>query len=338
MKFGEKLVRFLPRSKNTPEEKIMAYFSLFAVVFILVAIVISFIVFGITLKGRPVVSVPALTGMELVVAMEDLQNYGLTAEVHQRISKEKLKRGIVFSQHPRSGANVKMGGKVILSVSRGMNEVVLNNFVGNLVDDVENSVERTNDSVGDSDFISLNITRVYHSLPLNEVISQTPEAGTKIEKPTEVTLEVSAGRWEQTVLVPNLIGKSFKDAIKILSAQNIPFNFRYKKNSRVKETGSVLSQTPEKGSKIKLDSFVDLSISGLPSKEGMVFGVYDKVLPVYKVPLVLRVYLKLPKEEDEIYFQLKHPGGNVSFPYYVVEGSLFTIEVENNEIDNFIVK
>ncbi len=336
MKFAEKLTKIMPRAQKTPEGKIMSFITCFFLLFVLVAIVLGFAVFAKTMKGKPVVSVPSLKGMELLDAMQELQNYGLVADVHERNSKEPLPRGIVFAQHPREGANVRMGGKIVLSVSRGLGDIILSDFKGRFLDDVEEVVYKINDDVNNPNFLTLKIDRVYNAAQVNEVLVQSIEPGTKIEEPTELILQVSQGKWVPTVVVPDLADLPFLEAISNLAAKNIPFTFRYQ--NRQRKEGLIISQAPAKGTNIKINSFVGLSVGQMKNEKGFIFGIYDLSLPVYKVPLKLTVTVKRPKETGEIYFEMQHPGENVSFPYYQEEETVFTVMVEDKIVDTFIVK
>lgn len=340
MVLGEILSRYLPRSQKTPEGKVIAFIAWLFGAFIFACFIGGFVVFGVTMKGKPVVSVPDLTGQELAVAMEELQNYGLVAEVHQRNSRQKLKRGLVFSQHPRAGANMRMGGKVVVSVSRGLADLVVGNYVGKMLDDVKDSINHLNEISGGEEILKVQVSWIYSSAPANEVLAQSPDPGLRIDEPVEIALQVSQGKWEQTVTVPDLSGKTYNEAVALLAQKNIPFNFRYRKARWNETEGHVITQTPESGAKMKVGSFIDISVAGIASddKEEKIFGVFDKKLPVYQTALNLSVYKKVPKMNKELFYQLNHPGGNVSIPYFEVEGTQFFIEVEGKEVATFKVQ
>lgn len=334
---GERLRQFLPSSKLTPEGKLIAFIVLFIVSFLIVCIVIGFATFAFTMKGAPVVSVPKLSGLELIDAMETLQDYGLLAEVHQRSSHKRLPRGVVFAQHPRSGANIKMGGKVIISVSRGFSDVELDDFVGKNIDEVLQQIEAFNLNSEGEIFFSVNQSLIYNaSIPKGEVIAQNPVAHSHLFKPTQVDLQVSAGKWNPELKVPSVIGKNYLDVISYFSENDIPFNFVLSKVSG--NAGSVIAQTPPGGNLLLPNEVVELQMVKLPNRKDHLFGIFTCELPHYTIPMEVKVSSKPLRGFETDYFTVKHPGGKFSFPYYSVEGTTFFVTVEGAEITSFSVR
>jgi len=338
LKFGEKLKALLPSSKKSSEDKIIAYVRILFLSFLIFIVVLGLVVFALTMSGNRVVSVPNLVGKELGEAMEELQDYGLYGEVHLRNSRKNVDEGAVFSQNPRAGGNVRQGKIITLSVSRGPVNMILENYVGRMIDDAQNSIQSINELNGGKEIFSYRVSRIYDGAPVNEIIAQTPDAGTHIKEPVEITFQVSAGKWIEKVTVPDLSGKSFEDAMKLLTSKNIPFNFRYRKVRRGDVAGAVIAQTPKAEEKMKLGSFVDITIAAPKNSDEKIFGIFEKTLPVYEIPLNLSVYIKMPKINSTLYYSLKHPGGNVSIPYYVPEGTVFRVFVEDKEEASFRVE
>lgn len=335
--FGEKLRYFLPGSKSTPEGKLMAFILLFIVSFVIACIIIGFVTFGITMKGHPVVSVPHLSGLELADAMEMLQDYGLVAEVHQRGSKKRLPRGVVFAQHPRSGANIKMGGKVIISVSRGFSDIELDDFVGKQIDEVIEKIQSINQKSEGEELLSLNQSFIYDAtVPKGEVITQNPVAHSHLFRPTQLDLQISAGKWNPDLKVPSVIGKNYQEVIDYFSANEIPFNFVLSKVAGT--AGTVIAQTPTGGKLLPVGEAVEIQIAKLPNRKDHLFGIFTCELPRYAIPMEVKITSKPLKGIETDYFTVKHPGGTLSFPYYAVEGTTFFVNVEGTEVTSFNVQ
>ena len=338
MKLGEKLKGLLPGEQKSSETKVIAYVRIIFYSFIIALFVLAFVVFGITMKGNREVSVPNLIGKDLGVAMEELQNYGLYAEVHLRNPRKSIEEGTIFAQNPRAGGNVRQGKIVSLSVSRGPVNMIVENYVGRMIDNAKSSISSINEINGNNEIFSYRVSRIYNDAPVNEIIAQTPSPGTHIKEHVEITFQVSAGKWVEKITVPDLGGLPFEKALKVLVSKNIPFNFRSRKLNRREKGGIVVAQTPPALDKIKIGSFIDVTITNKKNDENMVFGIFEKTLPNYKTTLNLSIYIKMPKKNSELYYSLKHPGGNVSIPYYVPEGTLFTVNVEDREEIQFRVK
>ncbi len=81
------------------------------------------------------------------------------------------------------------------------------------------------------------------------IMHQEPDSGTYIEdKPYEIKVTVSKGT--KVTEVPDVVGKSYSTATKMLEAKNISYNVEYEKNDDVKEQ-NVISVSPSVGTKLK---------------------------------------------------------------------------------------
>lgn len=92
----------------------------------------------------------------------------------------------------------------------------------------------------------------------NIVISADITAGTEIKIGTTVTLTVSAGTEGKEV--PNVVGRSYEDAARILAASGFNVSRAESYSSNV-EKGNVISQNPVSGQKAPLESTVTITVS-----------------------------------------------------------------------------
>ena len=338
-KLGENLKRILPSSSMSLEKKILRATLLFMICFLFVCVIVGLVVFAITMKGYPVVSVPQLYGLELVDAMEQLQNYGLIAEVHQRTSKENVARGVVFAQHPRAGANIKMGGKVIVTVNRGVADFELPDFTGKHIDEVILTIAELNNSYGNGqEILILNESPIYDvEVKGGIVMAQNPSAHSHIFKPTTIDIQYSLGKWEADRELPQIQGMQYKEAIKMMSDNMIPFHFSVAKNSSSADAGIIIAQSPKAGELIKKNQVVTLQVGRMPNRKDNFFGIFTHKLPRYTIPMEISVYEKTPKGQQELYFKVKHPGGEVTIPYYATEQTAYILMVEDKEVAQFRV-
>ena len=82
----------------------------------------------------------------------------------------------------------------------------------------------------------------------DEVISQTPAAGTRLDTKERVTIVVSEGR--KQVDVPNLVGLSEADARRLLRGDNLGITVRRRTTDNEEEDGQVLDQRPGAGAEV----------------------------------------------------------------------------------------
>lgn len=107
--------------------------------------------------------------------------------------------------------------------------------------------------------LRVNVAETYDTnTPAGQVVSQTPEAGTKVKEERLVTIYVSKGGEE--VEMPDLKGLSRSDAEAKLKKLGLKVGTISEKYSS-EEAGTIVSQDPRAGSKISKGQSVDLVIS-----------------------------------------------------------------------------
>ncbi|MFC2728845.1 MAG: Stk1 family PASTA domain-containing Ser/Thr kinase, partial [Centipeda sp. (in: firmicutes)] len=96
------------------------------------------------------------------------------------------------------------------------------------------------------------------SVPVGVVVSQTPEAGTKVKEERAITIYVSKGGEE--LEMPNLRGLKQSDAIDRLQKMGLRLGSAYETFSD-EDSGTVISQDPRSGTRITKGQSVDITVS-----------------------------------------------------------------------------
>ena len=96
------------------------------------------------------------------------------------------------------------------------------------------------------------------SVPVGVVVSQTPEAGTKVKEERTITIYVSKGGEE--LEMPNLRGLKQWDAIDKLQQMGLRLGSAYETFSD-EDSGTVISQDPRSGTRISKGQSVDITVS-----------------------------------------------------------------------------
>lgn len=91
------------------------------------------------------------------------------------------------------------------------------------------------------------------------VVTQRPEAGRRVKVGRAVILMVSSGT--QKVVTPDLIGKSFSQAAKMIDAAELKLGDIRRENNPDLTEGTVLAQEPLPGEMVGLGRGIDLLIS-----------------------------------------------------------------------------
>ncbi|HOO96480.1 MAG TPA: PASTA domain-containing protein [Caldisericia bacterium] len=96
-------------------------------------------------------------------------------------------------------------------------------------------------------------------VPKGNIISQDPLPSGLIKTSREVNIVVSMGK--RSIPVPDLVGKSFGDARKILTDLNLHVGSITEVETYKDQVGNVIKQHPPKGTDIHIDGKVDLTVA-----------------------------------------------------------------------------
>jgi serine/threonine-protein kinase len=118
----------------------------------------------------------------------------------------------------------------------------------------------------DSRGFNVVVQRVESGEPVGVVIAQTPEAGTKVDKHSTVTLRVSKGPGQ--VQVPQVEGLSLQKASSALQRAGL-FADSSSQTSDTVPKGQVISADPAEGSLVQKGSHVRLEVSSGPEQVGI---------------------------------------------------------------------
>ena len=104
-----------------------------------------------------------------------------------------------------------------------------------------------------------NITETYSDRPVNEVLSQDPSAGSKVQLGSSVNLEVSLG--PSTATVPQLIGLTQAEAEAAITGARLSVGVILELFNPTVPAGLVTDQSPLSGSSLVLGSAVNFTVS-----------------------------------------------------------------------------
>ena len=194
--------------------------------------------------------VPAVTGLPVAAAVNQLQNRGFKAGITSLAHPEQ--QGIVFFQSPGGGGNAKKGSTVQIHVSKGPATVLVPNAVG-----LNEATAR--DKIANGGF-QVTEVKVFAQQPSGTVIAQSPPAGGKASKGSSIRINVSQGTG--VVIVPNVVGQTLGDAQTQLAQAGVTGTILAHVPSS-EPVGTVVSQHPAGGNARK-GSNVGLNVSRGP--------------------------------------------------------------------------
>lgn len=237
--------------------------SITYVVLALLIVVSVFFIYRLAVsnKAENTVKVPPVVGLEKNEAIKVLKDKKLNGLIVKTVSDDSVEEGKVVSQSPSPNAEAKEGTNVELTVSVGKNKTIVPNLSNVEYDKVEGLLKKSNLTLG-------NVERKYDDkVEENKVISQSINYGEEVEKDTKIDIVVSRGKEDKKVEVPDLVGKTEAEAVKMLYDIGLAVGKTEKKESEQK-AGTVIWQSYGKGTKVDAETKVDITVSsGKTAKE-----------------------------------------------------------------------
>lgn len=210
------------------------------------------IAFGLGLLGGQSKAVPDVVGKTLEQATSELKTAGFTVGDVKEQNDDTVPAGSVIDQSPTANAEAEAGTAVNLTISLGAEEVEVPTLVGMAEADAKKALE-TAGFVADPQPAEYD-TKIESGL----IISQSPEAGSKLAKGSKVSYTPSKGN--ETVRVPDVTGKSKSSAISALENAGFKVSTKSEYSTSVSK-GNVISQNPSAGLEVSKGSKVTLAIS-----------------------------------------------------------------------------
>ncbi|QZY57119.1 Stk1 family PASTA domain-containing Ser/Thr kinase [Crassaminicella profunda] len=229
----------------------------------------------------PPKQVPKLVGISFEVAQKNLENLGFKAVKTGEKNSDEYEKGYVIGQEPAAGETRKAGYTVKLTVSKGPELVEVPSFKNKNINEISYMLDNADLEEGI-------VKYDYNSLPVGIIISQSPTAGEKVGKNTDVNFVVSQGPEIKMILMPNLVGEKIDKAKSTLQTSGLKWKIEERFDEKI-EKDLVISQSFKAGSEVEENRTINLVVSKGPEE------------------------VTQPSEEDEL--QMK----TVSFPLFYNE-------------------
>jgi beta-lactam-binding protein with PASTA domain len=226
----------------------------FAILFLFLLLFDRVIMPAVVHSGRDCI-LPDITNLSLRKAEEILQKKDLSLQVLAEEYNPLTPPGIILSQSPAPQAKVKKGRIVKVVVSKGEKIVLVPDLKGVSLRQAEIMLYEEGLKVGEINWTPSD------SFPENVVVESSPSFGLSVPLGMSVNLEVSLGISPDTVMIPDLVGKSLEEARDILKEFGLEIGkIRYEtKDYLPPET--VLELSPQEGAKVEKGTKVDLKVS-----------------------------------------------------------------------------
>lgn len=208
-----------------------------------------------------VVEVPNLIGKDTSITVKILDSLKLKLVYSATKTDDRYPAGTVINQNPVAGKIVKPGRRIYLVVSGGEQLVVVPDLLGKSVRDVKFLLERNNLILDEI------VYEPAEDYPPNTVIKQGIDPGSKVKKNTLIKLTVSRGKVADSVEVPNLVGKSLKEAEKLLGEAGLKLGQIEFHASTNLLPNTIIDQYPRPGDYISWGEPVNLFVTKTGTKK-----------------------------------------------------------------------
>ncbi len=202
-------------------------------------------------RGLDMVSVPSVVGKTPDEASALLKKAGLIIGKTDEQFSDTVPDNTIISQSPKAGGKVEKGSSVDIVVSRGSETVQVPDVVNNTKNEAISILENAGFAVDSFDDYS-------DSIATDHVIRQSPEANAKAKKGSTVTITISKGPKQVSMI--NLVGYTKEAAQNWLTSNELVGNF----TSQAKAgwaANSVWEQDVAEGTKIDKGSTVNLKVT-----------------------------------------------------------------------------
>lgn len=165
---------------------------------------------------------------------------------------DTIDKGNIMEQTPNANTQIEKDATITLRVSLGGESFKLDDYVGKPFEEVQKAMEDLGLVVTKKDTYDENIID-------GNVVSTIPEAGSDVNKGTEVVVMVSKG--SEQVSVPNLMNMTEEDALKAISDAGLTVGDIARSSSNEYPEGVVKYQSYSYGEKVKPGTVIDIAIS-----------------------------------------------------------------------------
>ncbi len=196
-------------------------------------------------------TVPRVMGLSADSARAALQRSGLTSKVADHVTHPTAPTGRVVWQDPPPDVVVTSGTTIDLTVSDGLQRV--------LVPDVAGYDSATAQLLIESAALVATFEHAQTAAPKGVVVNSRPPAGTAMNPGRPVALVVSVGA--PTITVPDVVGLTLQDAKAKIEAAGLKAGTSLSRSATVAEQGTIIEQRPQAGTLGAPGTAVDLVVA-----------------------------------------------------------------------------
>jgi len=204
---------------------------------------------------------PDVTEMPFDQAAELLESKGFTIVRDGEKFDDNYEAGTVVSQNPLPFAMVKKGRRIYVIVSAGEKLVKVPKVTGSSEREALFLLKQAGLTLGEMYYEYDN----YY--PKDVVCRQSKSEGIEVHEQDTVDVTVSLGSIPENFIVPDVAGRSLKDATRLIRKAGLRVGVITPKLNDSLLPDTVIEQTPIPGEEVTYGAAIDLVVSSLKEKE-----------------------------------------------------------------------
>lgn len=240
-----------------------------AVIFVVVVVVVCNVFLKIVTRHNRTVTVPDMAGMTLAQADSAAHANGVEFEVHDSVYIYGMTPGVVLSQLPKAGSEVKKGRNIAVTINSIVaKKVRMPNLVGSSVRQANVELRSLGLRVGN--------LRYRPDIATNMVLEQRYKgkkikAGKKIVAGSKVDLVIGLNDEDGDTYLPDITGKTYQQAVVLLNDNYLNIGeTRFPRSTKTYSdsvSAVVVSQFPPAGNNVRMGTPVNLKLRKAESED-----------------------------------------------------------------------
>ena len=203
--------------------------------------------------------VPDVSGDPADEAQQTLEDAGFDVTATDQSSAD-VEAGIVIDTDPAAGESVQAGSEITMYVSSGVKQVAVPPLVGLTLGTAAQRIAAKG--------LEYNSTEEESDRPAGEVISQSPDAGTKVDPGSTIEMVVSSGQPDTSVTVPSVVGKTQSEAESMLTGLGLVVTVQDQDTTIEPQDGRVIDQSPDSGTSLPAGSQIVITVGNYTPDTG----------------------------------------------------------------------
>lgn len=229
--------------------------------FIVLVVTCDQVVMPLYVKHGKDVVLPSVIGKPFPEAQKFLKDRGFHAILDREAYNSDYPQDEVTFQNPFPESIVKKGRRVYLTISKGEKRVSVPKLVGGSERDAGLKLQRLSLKVGKKNY---EFSTYY---PRGVVMSQSVSPGDTLQVGQSVDFTVSLGEIPEHFIVPQLVGKSLKEATYILLHDGLKVGRVSREANDNLLPDTVIRQSFPAGTEVEMGQSIDLVVSEFQAEE-----------------------------------------------------------------------